>query len=166
MARSLTLLLFLALPAVGLAQGKLDQVREAIDKPPSPSSSSGPASDTSCDDDPWAGLFAGLFENGAGFYVLGAPWLLPNSAWDAGSKIDVRFTPFPYADPETRYVVLDRTPEGKPSYYDLPDTQWWSVRASTEAGSNFDGLDRVGLRLFLDTDTRFGLKTDWDYYSE
>ena len=93
-------------------------------------------------------------------------WLVPHDAWDAGSKIDVRFSPFPYADPKTRYVVLDRTPDGKPSYYDLTDTQWWSVRASAEAGSNFDGLDRVGLRLFLDTNTRFGLKSDWDWYSE
>jgi hypothetical protein len=166
MARTLTLLLLLAVPAIALAQGKLDQVREAIDKPPSPGTSSGPASGTSCDDDPWAGLFAGLFEDGAGYYVLGAPWLLPNGAWDAGWKTDIRFTPFPYADPKTRFVVLDRTPEGKPTYYDLPDTQWWSVRASAEAGSNFDGLDRLGLRLFLDTDTRFGLKSDWDYFSE
>ena len=39
-------------------------------------------------------------------------------------------------------------------------------RASAEIGSDFDGLTRVGLRLFLDTDVGYGLKTDWDYYSE
>jgi hypothetical protein len=167
MARALPLLAVLVLPGFVLGQGKLDQAREAIDKPSSPGTSSGKSSD---DDSLLGALFGGLAGDsggdGSGWYVLGAAWTLPHDAWDAGSRIDIRYAPFPYADAKTRYVVLDRTPDGKPSYYDLPDTQWWSVRASAEAGSNFDGLDRLGLRLFLDTNTRFGLKSDWDYYSE
>jgi hypothetical protein len=161
MARSLTFLLILALPAAGLAQGKLDQVREAVDKPSGAPSRDNSSSASPDDDDPFSDLFGGFVAQ-----ILAAPWTAPNAEWDAGSKIDVRFTPFPYADPQTRYVVLDRPPDGRPSYYDLPDAQWWSVRTSAEAGSNFDGLDRVGLRLFLDTNTRFGLKSDWDWYTE
>jgi hypothetical protein len=152
MARTLTIFLILALPALGPAQGKLDQVREAVDRPPSPTTGSSPSSS---DDDPSGGFFGQL---------LGA--LLSSDDGDGGRTPDVRFTSFPYADPKTHYVVLDRPSDGGPSYYDLPDSQWWSVRASAEAGSNFDGLDRVGLRLFLDTNTRFGLKSDWDWYSE
>lgn len=159
MARSLTLLFFLAVPAVGAAQGKLDQVREAVNRPAAATDS-----DSSSDDpvaDAAGHVFGGVFAQ-----ILAAPWALPRADLDAGSKINVRFTPFPYADSLTRYVVLDRPPDGRPSYYDLPDSQWWSVRASAEAGSDFSGLNRLGLGLVLDTNTRFGLKSDWDWYTE
>jgi hypothetical protein len=43
---------------------------------------------------------------------------------------------------------------------------WCTIDASAEIGSDFDGLTRTGLRLFLDTETRFGVRTDWDYYLE
>ena len=36
----------------------------------------------------------------------------------------------------------------------------------SEVGSDFDGLTRFGLKLFLDSDSRLGIKTDWDYYLE
>jgi hypothetical protein len=55
--------------------------------------------------------------------------------------------------------------EDRPFYRDSI-AQWYSVRGSVEYGSDFDGLTRSGFRLFLDTDTRFGVKTDWDYYLE
>jgi hypothetical protein len=96
-----------------------------------------------------------------------SPWWAPYAAFDAGIKHDARFNSFPYAG--TGYLVVDRTDpvaEVRQAPPDMAGTQWWSVRASAEAGSNFDGLDRVGLRLFVDTDTRLGFKTDWDWYSE
>ena len=49
MARSLTLLLVLALPAVGSAQGKLDQVREAMDRPDPPARDKGVSCNGSSD---------------------------------------------------------------------------------------------------------------------
>jgi hypothetical protein len=171
MARTLTLLLVLTLPAVGPAQGKLDQVREAVDRPAPPSrdkdcdderSEPGGSTDSSaCSDGPGSG---GSYE--AIFLVVAAPWTVPHLLFDPGTKVDVRFAPYPYSDPGVRYVVLDRPRDGAPSYFDLGRTNGWAVRASAEAGSDFGGLDRVGLRLFLDTDTRLGLKTDWDWYTE
>jgi hypothetical protein len=172
MARSLTFLLILALPAAGLAQGKLDQVREAVDKPAGPSASSSKDKDqddtsaTSGSGDSWGGWdsedeFRNFF-----LTILAFPWTMPHEELDLGRKIDVRFAPHPYPEPATNILYLDRPREGVPSYYDRPNSQWWSVRASAEAGSDFDGLDRVGLRLFLDTNTRFGLKSDWDWYTE
>jgi hypothetical protein len=170
--------LVLALPAAGLAQGKLDQVRDAVDRPGSSSSSSSKDKDSSDSSDSSSSSGSGgSSSSGEGadpeevlrdifWTVLAFPWTLPHEALDLGKKIDVRFAPHPYPEPSTRILFLDRPRDGSPSYFDRADAQWWSVRASAEGGSDFDGLDRVGLRLFLDTDTRFGLKTDWDWYTE
>ena len=176
MARSLPLLLLLALPALAPAQGKLDQVREAVDRPDPPAP---PSRDKDCDDsssssssDPSPSIWDGP-GGGAGsgpevlfLYALAAPWMLPHAALDPGIDVDSRFTPYPYADDRFRYIAQPgRADNGAPTH-GIDGLPWWSVRASAEVGSDFSGLDRVGLRLFLDTDTRFGLKTDWDWYSE
>ena len=184
MARSLTLLAMLALPAVGLGQGKLDQVREAVDRPPPPSSpsardndcsSSDSYSDTSSatpDPPPWAYVGPGAGDHGGRgaevlfLYFLAAPWMVPYALVDPGIEVNGRFASYPYARPDGASIVFGAEQKDGSRYLDRLDTRWWSVRASAEAGSSFDGLDRVGLRLFLDTDTRFGLKSDWDYYSE
>jgi hypothetical protein len=164
----------MALPAAGPAQGKLDQVREAVDKPGWPTGSSSKDKDQ---DDSGTTSGSGGSPLGDGWNsddafrdffltVFAFPWAVPHEELDLGRKVDVRFAPHPYPEPATRILYLDRPRDGVPSYYDRSDSQWWSVRASAEAGSDFDGLDRVGLRLFLDTDTRFGLKSDWDWYTE
>lgn len=181
MARTLTLLLLLAVPAAGLAQGKLDQVRDAVDRPSGSSSSRDNTTDDSgtyrsdAGSSSWGGSTAwppGATDRsrpdglGVAFLlVAAAPFAVPNVLLDPGIETDSRLTPYPYFDPRSGFVLVDR-PEKSTPWTGPSDSQWWSVRASAEAGSNFDGLDRVGLRLFLDTDTRFGLKTDWDYYSE
>ena len=170
MARTLTLLFLLAVPAVGPAQGKLDQVRDAVDRPSAPSTSDdkdSPSDDSSSSyptTDPGSGFGDGGYD--AIFAVAAAPWVVPHQIFDLGRKIDVRFAPFPYADPAAPVLFPDRPRDGGPTFHDRPDARWWSGRASAEVGSDFDGLGRVGLRLFLDTDTRLGLKTDWDWYTE
>jgi hypothetical protein len=173
MSRSLTLLLLLAVPAISLAQGKLDQVRDAVDRTSPPAARDNDRNN--CDDSSGSGgSSSSTSSSGEGsdsslnpFYAaIFAPWGLPHMAWDLGTNVGIRFPPYPYSEPANSYLVLDRPRDGARSYFDRTDTQWWAVRASAEAGSDFDGLDRVGLRLFLDTETRVGMKTDWDYYSE
>ena len=169
MARSLTLLLVLALPAVGPAQGKLDQVREAVNRPDPPSTDRDSADDTSSTTD--GSGSAGGDPTGDGFDTLfllavGAPWTMPHAALDLGFRVTGRFVPHPYPDPDARVMAFDLPPDGGRSYHERTDTRWWAVRASAEAGSDFSGLNRVGLRLFVDTETRLGLKTDWDWYAE
>jgi hypothetical protein len=140
MIRTLTVLSLFVLPVTGTAQGKLDQVREAVDRPSSDDKNRTSSADDSSGDDSFLSLlFAGLF-TGDG----------------SGEPTPVgTFSPYPYADPEISYLWLDR-----------PHGRGLSARGSVEVGSDFDGLTRTGLRLFLDTETRFGVKTDWDYYSE
>jgi hypothetical protein len=168
MSRTLTLSLLLAVPVIGIAQGKLEQVRDAVDHPSTPKdkdSTSSDNSDNSASNSASSSSGSGSSEPFPGAFLL-FPWTVPHALLDSGSNVHVRFTSFPFVDTNTRYIVLDRQRSAAPSYYDRADTQWWSVRASAEAGSDFNGLDRVGLRLFLDSDTRIGLKSDWDYYSE
>jgi hypothetical protein len=159
MIRTLTIVTLLTIPIVTCAQGKLDAVRDAVDKPRS--------SDDKSSSDSW-GDDSGDGSSELFLYALAAPWVGPYSVFDPGLKFDGRFTHYPFATSDTGYVLIDRwnQPEGGQHFSERHDTNWYSVRASGEVGSDFDGLTRVGLRLFLDTDSRFGLKTDWDYYSE
>jgi hypothetical protein len=181
MPRTLTLTFVLLLPAVGLAQGKLEQVRDAVDRPSSGSSSSSrdttdDSGSSSSDGSPsiwgnpaWSsGAYDGNRSDGIGaafLLVAAAPFAVPNLLLDPGIDTESRLTPYPYSNPRTGFALVDKS-DHSTTWAGQPDAQWWSVRASAEGGSNFDGLDRLGLRLFLDTDTRFGLKSDWDYYSE
>ncbi|HKB02743.1 MAG TPA: hypothetical protein VKD90_11015 [Gemmataceae bacterium] len=147
MRRALLILSVLVLPAVAFAQGKLEQVRDAVDS--SRSSDDKPKCDTKsdasndssapCDPQPsWGGG--------------GGPWLEDPERLFSG---DGRFAAYPYAAAGTPYLWLNDSSGG-----------WFAARASAEVGSDFDGLTRAGFRLFLDTEFRFGLKSDWDYYSE
>ncbi len=46
------------------------------------------------------------------------------------------------------------------------NTDWWSVRFSSEYGTDFDSLSRIGTRLVFDTSTRFGFDTEWNQWIE
>ena len=50
-----------------------------------------------------------------------------------------------------------------------PEPDWtkhWSGRFLTESGADFDGLQKHGGRLRLDTTSRWGLDTEWNYRRE
>lgn len=53
----------------------------------------------------------------------------------------------------TRYISCDR-------FVVKP----WSVRLSVEEGNDFNSLNRVGGRLFVDTTSRFSLQSNWNYF--
>jgi hypothetical protein len=42
----------------------------------------------------------------------------------------------------------------------------WSVQAQIENGNDFNGLNRLGTRVAVDTAWRLGVQTNWDYYQE
>lgn len=183
-SRTLTLLLLLAVPVAGMAQGKLDQVREAVDHAPPVVPSAPSTSDKSSSDSDTSQPFdssdtpvsqpSGLpfMRTGPGDsldkilpFIVAAPLAIPNAIFDQGFNVDSRFSSYPYALSDTAYVLLDR-PQHTTNWFERTDGQHYSVRASVEGGSDFDGLSRLGLRLFLDTDMRIGLKSDWDYFYE
>lgn len=146
-----------------MAQGKLGQVREAVDRPNLEPDRSTPT--TTEDDDGLSSLF--------GQFI----WAIFVESWASGTTDDLgqprrgRFAPYPFANPDTGFILIDRDdeqpPQGnQPLFLERRDVSPWSVRASTEYGSDFDGVQRVGLRLFLDTASGFGVRTDWDHYIE
>ena len=77
----------LALPALGLAQGKLDQVRDAVDRPGA-SAAKGDKESSSDDSSglPSTGWGSGTGDGGidALFAVCAAPWAIPYLLADPG----------------------------------------------------------------------------------
>lgn len=139
MSRVLALSIMIALPPLACAQGKLDAVREAVDQPRS-SDTSTSDSTTSSDD----GSSGGTSDP------------RPAAVFGAAVLDSVAETLVPEQDLFTNPWTTRR---GK-------RLDWCTIDASAEIGSDFDGLTRTGMRLFLDTDTRVGIRTDWDYYLE
>lgn len=166
MLRIVALLTVLAAAGLAFGQGKLDAVREAVDRPQasdfaSTNSDCKHGMRSECSDD----------ESDSNFYALVAlmPFVWPHAAIDPGFDVKSQFLPHPYASGERGYLVLDRHDvpwADRTTFDERTDIHWYSIRASAEFGSDFDGLTRTGLRLFLDTDSRFGIKSDWDYYLE
>ena len=160
--------------AATFGQGKLQQVREAVDSPGKPwdDSPSNPNTDASTPeaDDSWKPRLFGESAWPIIGYTLISPWGIPHTIFDAGLPVTGRFPRHPFASPDARYMAIDRsTPvdDPNPSPFDLrTDLRDWTIRTSAEVGSDFGGLNRVGLRGVFDTTSRFGVKADWDYFSE
>ncbi|MBC7819808.1 MAG: hypothetical protein IAG10_23235 [Planctomycetaceae bacterium] len=191
MARWIVLLLlammFTSLPV--LADEKLDKARSEVRDSSSKSASSKQNSDDSdsnseCDSESSilgsfvGSLLSSLFSNdsenaivsesadgGSSFTVGGnaiisgltAPWWIPRSL--VGDKDEVLLlADYPYAGGWDGYFV-NQDPE--------PDwTKRWSGRFLVESGTDFDGLQKHGGRLRLDTTSRFGLDTEWNFRRE
>jgi hypothetical protein len=166
MLRVAGLIAFILFPAAAFGQGRLQAVREDVSRPSEPDKPSECRDDRSGDSS--SGNSSSDSSDNFGTYLLLLPWSVPHAAFDPGWGIRARFTPHPYAQAATGHMLFDRpaeTPRDRP-WSELPGTQWASVRASVEAGSDFRGLDRAGVRMHFDTDFRLGLKTDWDFYRE
>jgi hypothetical protein len=107
-----------------------------------------------CCDDP--NVFEELIGNTLLFTVT-APWWGPRLAvGDDG--LWAGFPPAPYALGHPGYLVIDPI--------DPAGTDGWALRLSSEYGTDFDDLDRIGARLIVDTSSRFGFDTEWNQWIE
>jgi len=68
------------------------------------------------------------------------------------------FPSAPYAEDHPGYLVIDAV--------DPTGTDNWFVRLSTEYGTDFGNLSRIGSRLLIDSSSRFGLETEWNQWLE
>lgn len=140
--------------------GVLDEVRGEVrddDDEPKPKKKRGRSrSDHDhCDDDP-PGFFEQLIGNTLLFGAT-APWWGPRLALaDDGGW--AAFPPAPYAQGHPGYLVIDPI--------DPAGTAGWTLRLSSEYGTNFDDLDRIGTRLVVDTSSRFGFDAEWNQWIE
>lgn len=138
--------------------GVLDEVRSEVregDDDPKPKTKPRRSRHDDCDDDP-PGFFDQLISNTVLFTVT-APWWLPRlSCADDGGWAS--FPPAPYAQGHPGYLVIDPI--------DPAGTDGWSLRLSSEYGTDFDDLSRIGTRLFVDTSHRIGIDTEWNQWIE
>jgi hypothetical protein len=140
-------LLALLCPANGFAQGLLEQAREQTHESSHKSSSPSSNSGSSSDDDGLLGplLYAGLL----------IPFVVPRAVLGDDGDDVYSFPSWPY-ERSDGYALLQKGDDGK----------WWALRASAEEGNDFRSLNRVGLNLFVETATRFGLSSNWSFYDE
>jgi len=158
--------------ADGLLSSARSEVRDSSSSSPKSASSPGSHSDEDDDGDSFFGslltsLFssdcgcepgqASSFTGGAVFTVLTSPWLIPRSILEDKDEV-LTMADLPYAENWDGYFVNQ-----------VPQPEWakpWSGRFLAESGTNFDGLQKHGGRLRLDTSSRWGLDTEWNFRRE
>jgi hypothetical protein len=158
------------------AEGRLQQVR---DDARSSSSDPGKSSTGENDDDSWLGsllcaLLSSTDENGtsAGGLALAGAWLAPFyvPACLLGDDYNCRlnFTSYPFADGFRGYQILP--PEIAHQFYDADVTdapyKSWAVRVTMEEGNDIRGLNRVGALLKFEHASRFGVTSNWNWFTE
>ena len=160
----------LAASSLAAQEGRLQQVRDEI-RPKDNSSSNirtnKDGGSNSDDDSVLGNLFGEMFCQAA-CYTLMAPFCLPYLAMGDDWDKFLYFPKGPYQISYPGYLMID--PAGSPEF----DEKWgkacqpktWGLQLALENGNDFDGLNRVGGRAVLETTSRIGILTSWNYYRE
>jgi hypothetical protein len=167
MKRLLALLALLGLPAALPAQGLLEQVRSEVNTPAKPSGrhDKNGKEGKSGEDDSWGDLYGPIV--GA---VLLAPFAVPHILLHDELDVEGYFRPYPYSGDGPGYLWMLRegsalSPDAK-AQFDEMHLGGWAGQLWLENGNDFRGLNRTGGTLVLDTWTRVGLRTSWNYFLE
>ncbi len=168
MSRSFRALLMLAAltPSSLYAQGILSRTRgETHHGPSGPSSSDSSSSNdntiyTGEDPDAEGTLLAlGL---GAAIALPFLPAAVLDDRWDDTAS----FPCYPYPNNRDGYISFGRWASPDSAAHDPEELKGWSLRLAAEEGNDFRGLNRVETRVTVDTETRFGLQSNWSLFSE
>lgn len=108
-------------------------------------------SDDICDDEDDSAL-GSLF-----LFAITSPWWAPIAAFDTGDARQAQFPEHPYDNVPGALVIMSEPKD---------DISTWIARLRTEYGTDFDGLDRIGGKLLLDTSNRIGLEAGWSVWEE
>ncbi len=95
--------------------------------------------------------------------ALLAPFVVPPLALGDDYQTTSLFPRFPYAYGQPGFLWLDRAGDDDS---EPRGGRNWSVRADVEDGCDFRGVNRLGTRLVFDTTSRFGIATDWDFFTQ
>jgi hypothetical protein len=80
------------------------------------------------------------------------------------------FPAYPYPDVYPGYLWQGRWPHSMrdqvPKGSEPEGIRWWSIRVSGEDGNDFRGMNRAGLRATVDTASRFGIQSNWNFLTE
>ncbi len=151
-------------------EGRLESVRSEVRSPkldspsPPPSSSGSNPSDHSAsfleesDDLNTLGAYAA-------FYIVTSPFTIPVALVGDDYRSNAVFNSYPYAE---RWDGLMQM--GRGEMIDGVSPCSWdhllSIRASAEAGTDFSGVNRLGLAFLVDTMTRFGISGSTQFFEE
>jgi len=142
------------------AQGLLDRLREDV-RAPRPEDEDKPSKEHKkkyhyCEDDDDDDDSSSLFGE-ALWDLFTVPFWGPIALLESGAEPPDYDLPFPYADASPGYMTYDPTP-----YY-LTD---WSLRATSEYGTDLDNLSFVGARGILESTARLGIDSEFRYWHE
>ncbi len=162
-------LLTLGLIAIATAQdGRLQAVRDDVRSPSNSNSdnsseSSDSPSNPSCDDTGSGDVFGSVV-----MLAVLAPFIGPIRALDDEYHFQYDFARHPYANSYRGYQVPPMPGQDlfDSKHADGLPTKPWAVRLSLENGNDFRGLNRLGGHFRLDTASRFGVVTNWNWYQE
>jgi len=103
--------------------------------------------------------------------VLGlfAPYLIPYEAFDNNCEEGALFTRYPYRNQYPGFLWTPQQSGDPPDAQPTPEPPGcasWSTRAALEDGYDMDRINRLGLRLTVDSEYRFGLTSNWNWYHE
>ncbi|MCE9544747.1 MAG: hypothetical protein K8T25_04405 [Planctomycetia bacterium] len=151
--------------------GTLGQLRDEVRSPSSSSSSSssGNSSSSSCDDDDSflgslvGSLFEGIFDeegdDGSGsvlWHMIIAPWEIPHDLAGDNFQIPAYLPKFPYEPHSNDPDVPSNS----------PFTKCWGGHVRGEYADNFDNVSRIGGRIVLEHNSRFGIDSECNYWRE
>jgi len=141
--------------------GKLERLREEVNKGPTDSHPSKSRDDCTYDDEDMGGSLI--------WFVAAIPFTGPHRLLDDNFHNDCAFLKYPYADHRPGSMLI--VPQCQPLSEVFPDgasprLQPWSFQLALEDSNDFSGLNRANGRLLVDTCTRFGLQTSWSYLNE
>ena len=155
------------------AQGTLQRVRDDVRS----SSGSSDSGSSSSGDSPGGSFLNGLFSSDGDGGSLGgmlvgiavlAPFYLPAALIGDKYEYQLPFTRYPYADGYHGYQILPLDLAATMYTAETSDVQRnnWAVRVAIENGNDFNGINRVGGQLKIETASRWGFVTNWNYYYE
>ena len=91
-------------------------------------------------------------------FAITSPWTFPVAILEDDYTMDADFPGYPYSDQSDGYLVFGTDNDVALNPF--------GVRFTSEYANNFSGLERIGSRLQLDSMSRFGLDTEWNYWQE
>lgn len=167
----------LLLPSRGFSQGLLERIRRGDPHVSSSSSSNSSNSnyvdnlvtDTQNDGLDTVSAVGALVT--LSVFGVTSPFWLPTLALDDHYDQVAFFSPYPYARADTGYMNLYSDNLSAPvnpelQFWDADYLREWSVQLQLEDGNDFNGLNRLGGRFAFDTSSRFGFRSNWDWYLE
>ena len=142
----------------------LGQVRDQVDAPAKPCPEGDKDKNKSSDKDK-NGDCDGLDDalGPLAVQALLAPFVVPPLALGDDYQTTSLFPRFPYANGRPGFLWLDRSGDDDS---EPRGARNWSVQADVEDGYDFRGVNRLGTRLVFDTTSRFGVATDWDFFTQ